>query len=575
IRGDPRGEVLLHTFLHGEEIAPLEALHDTLAVRQRVAQAALPRRDADFRLLARLPDLVEKGDELGVPAHGARELPLGELHRLRVRGEALRAPRIPGHEDEIARAGALGRDLEPVLRLEGDVLLRERHGLARGGDICAVERPVARVARPLPVVRFAAEVADTLRGRIDEPHVLDLHLRELEVLQAVEERRHAAAQAVLLAGGRALLEAPLDYVVPRAVGELRVDLPGDLVRDFLDRTCDVHARAGPGGQLLIARGGEKAVLHEVLLRGGVELESTLHAVVVRDDEPVRRHERGATAAEGHDGSHGLAREIGEGLRVAAEAHRLQAFGELRNLLRHPHAFVRTGGGGQKSEAEDEAETGFQEFLLEKMDTRAFLGNAGRQTRNYAPAERFSGRPYHRGRAPRRARSCGSRPPPGLGAARRGAGPSRRPRALALLRPDRGRGVRQEVPALRLRRSGGPRPSAFGARPGGGGRSPDGRDGGPRDERRRAPPRRPVHARLRGGGARLRDGGPRRARDRVGEPAGEPHAHRKPSEPLSLRPRGLHAGLLLRRAGSVGARDGGGHAAARAPRGARAAAARAP
>jgi hypothetical protein len=96
--------------------------------------------------------------------------------------------------------------------------------------------------------------------------------------------------------------------------------------------------------------------------------------MVRDDEPVRRDERRAAAAEGHDRSHRLAREIGESLRIASETHRPEALGELRDLLRHPHAFVPASGGRQKTENKDEIETGFQEFLLEKMAA---------QTSNYA------------------------------------------------------------------------------------------------------------------------------------------------------------------------------------------------
>src|SRR5664280_3848031 len=78
-------------------------------------------------------------------------------------------------------------------------------------------------------------------------------------------------------------------------------------------------------------------------------------------------------------------EVRERLGISAETHRLEPFGELRDLLRHPHAFFRARGGRQKGESKDEAETGFHEILLEKM----------RQTSDYAPKSPSSGRPYHR------------------------------------------------------------------------------------------------------------------------------------------------------------------------------------
>ncbi len=75
-------------------------------------------------------------------------------------------------------------------------------------------------------------------------------------------------------------------------------------------------------------------------------------MVVRHDETVRRDERRAAAAEGHDRSHRLAREVGESLRVAPEAHRVEAVGELRDLLGHPFPLVGARGGGEEEERED-------------------------------------------------------------------------------------------------------------------------------------------------------------------------------------------------------------------------------
>ena len=50
--------------------------------------------------------------------------------------------------------------------------------------------------------------------------------------------------------------------------------------------------------------------HEIALRGAVVLNRGVCAVVIRDDEALGRNERGRTAAEGDDGAHGIAGEVG-------------------------------------------------------------------------------------------------------------------------------------------------------------------------------------------------------------------------------------------------------------------------
>ena len=136
------------------------------------------------------------------------------LHVADFRGGAVAegAAGIAGHEDEVARVHALGRNLEDVRRVIRHVVLREVGRLAVLADVRAEVRPVAGVARPHPVVGLAAEVADAERRRVDEADVLDLHLRGAEVLRAFEERGHAAADAARLL---ALVDELLDVAVDR------------------------------------------------------------------------------------------------------------------------------------------------------------------------------------------------------------------------------------------------------------------------------------------------------------------------------------------------------------------------
>ena len=214
------------------------------------------------------------------------------------------------------------------------------------------------MAGPLPVVGLAAVVADPLRGGVDEADVVDLELGDLEVAEPLEEGGDAAAEAVLLAGRGPLLDPALDDVVALAVGQLRVDLPGDLVGDLLHGDRHPDAGAGAVRELLLAGPREEAVDDEVLLGGRVVLERALDAVVVRRDEPVGRDERGAAAAERDDRVHREAGQVGPDLRVAREAELLQAGGEVGDLLRHPHPLVGDDGErGEKGRHEDDGDDG--------------------------------------------------------------------------------------------------------------------------------------------------------------------------------------------------------------------------
>ena len=186
-------------------------------------------------------------------------------------------------------------------------------------------------------------------GAYDEPDVLDLQLADLVPLQPFEERRHRAAEAVLLACGGLRLDALVDDIVARPVGRLRVDVSHDGVRDILYGNRHVNARAGSAPELLCFRLGEEAVDHQVLFRLRVVLKCPLDAVVVRDDQSVRRHERRAAAAERDDGAHRESGQIGEGLRITGEPERREAVGKRRDLLGHPHPLVRDGRQGRKDE----------------------------------------------------------------------------------------------------------------------------------------------------------------------------------------------------------------------------------
>ena len=170
-------------------------------------------------------------------------------------------------------------------------------------------------------------------------------------------------------------------------GDLRVDLAGDLVGDVLDGHGHEDARARAVPELVGAGLREVAVDHQVALGLRVVLERALHAVVVRDDEPVGRHERGAAAAEGDDRPHRLAGQVREGLRVALEAHLLEAGGELRDLLGHPHAFVGERAGGEEHEDERENEASGTKRSRDSPLKSTWRPRRARKALDYAPQNR--------------------------------------------------------------------------------------------------------------------------------------------------------------------------------------------
>ena len=179
-----------------------------------------------------------------------RHTPLGRFLHLRVSLVPLRSSRVACHENQVPRLDAFRGDLEPVLRLERNIVLGKHSRFPILADVGAQKTPVSRVPRPSPVVRLPAEYANSVGGRVDQPHVLDLHLCNLEVLQSGEERRHIATLSTLLTRRDALLDPPLDQVVTLAVRRFRVDIPRDRAGDLGDGGSHKDARTRTIRQLV-------------------------------------------------------------------------------------------------------------------------------------------------------------------------------------------------------------------------------------------------------------------------------------------------------------------------------------
>src|SRR5437763_1772033 len=127
--------------------------------------------------------------------------------------------------------------------------------LAVLADVGAIERPVAGVARPHPVVGLAAEVADPFRRRVDESYVANLHLREAEVLRSFEHRCDATTNAAwFLAISDKLLLATRDLLIACAIVEfLAQQRAGHLIGDVFDFRRHRHARSWRGRQFVADR----------------------------------------------------------------------------------------------------------------------------------------------------------------------------------------------------------------------------------------------------------------------------------------------------------------------------------
>ncbi len=251
-----------------------------------------------------------------------------------------------GDHHEIAFAQRLVGDLEPGLGLVGHVLLGIGHGRAIGRDIGAVEAEIAGMARPLPVVGLAAEIADAARRSIDQPHVLDLELLLQEIGLPTEIGTDvAAAIGLLLAFGDQRLAVGLQPVVAiktrKLGGDALVHRRGH-VAQVLDH---IDARSRRGGQFVALGLGQKAIGQIVLPRLGIILDRAIDAVMVGGDQPLGADERGGAAAQRNNGIERRGLEIAKVRRRQLQPGRFQLVAQRRRLSRQPHALFGKHGGG--------------------------------------------------------------------------------------------------------------------------------------------------------------------------------------------------------------------------------------
>src|SRR5688572_6103897 len=142
-------------------------------------------------------------------------------------------------------------------------------GCARFSHVGAEECEVAGMARPTPVVDFAAVVADAGRGGVDEPNVAELELfDEVEAQGAVEALELATrAGAILFAARDALFLEPFERALAR---EIVLRIRESFVRAFRnvgELSRDEHAARGSDRAFVRSGSRREAELQEIFFGG--------------------------------------------------------------------------------------------------------------------------------------------------------------------------------------------------------------------------------------------------------------------------------------------------------------------
>ena len=222
----------------------------------------------------------------------------------------------------------------------------------------AEEGKVTAVARPHPVVHVAAVEAHHLRRRRHQAHIAELARLDEPILVSAHLGDQAAAHA-----GRGL--ALLHNLFLAEVERLEAGRVARGGADGLLHVCghidglggDEQVGAGAGPSLLRPGAGKEAVAEPVIGVVGDKLQRALCAVVVGDDEAIRRDKRGAAAAQVDDGVERRLGEVGQLRCGELEAERLHLLGAGRELCGEPHALIgrslRDGDCERKKGAERE------------------------------------------------------------------------------------------------------------------------------------------------------------------------------------------------------------------------------
>ena len=276
-----------------DQVGALDPLDRATVVLDRVAQAEDLVGVLDLQLRVALPGRGQQVDPLLVALDDRRQLRLlPVLDRVGLAVAECRAGVAEDH-GEVALFMTARVEREELLRLEGHVLRAEVGGLAVRADVGAQEGEVAAVARPLEVIRVAAEVADRLRRDVDHARVAQDEIGVEVIARPAEHLDDLRPDALRLAPAGGLLgefrRPRRDRAAALGVRHPRRHRPDDLRRHVLELLRDAHAVA-LGRGLLGARLGEESVGDVIILRRARRRHRAEGNVVVGEDESLGRDE---------------------------------------------------------------------------------------------------------------------------------------------------------------------------------------------------------------------------------------------------------------------------------------------
>ena len=236
---------------------------------------------------------------------------------------------MSGNEHQLARARPREINFQMVRRpCRLAVLVRAQNG--------EVERP----ARKLEVIGIAAERRDIGFRREHQPHVVvALVLIEKILASLIEghglafERAFARARPRLLAGLFEGGQCALARIVGGLVGNSRDGL-GHGRGDVFSRHQNVrHLGLAPAFVLGRCRG--EAVLQQAVLLRGQLAQAGFHAVMIGENQSLRRYERGRAVGQPDRGEPHVIQPRGGDI---GPVRLLDGLG--RKIIEGPHAFVR-------------------------------------------------------------------------------------------------------------------------------------------------------------------------------------------------------------------------------------------
>src|SRR6185295_12819864 len=327
--GDLRLDLLLLLRLGLEQRIDVQRVELLALHLQRVLQSVQWHFGDVASLIAGLRELQQAPAQLRATQQRQWQIDIPQRLQLRHREQALCGARVAGDEYRLVHRRT--REVDPQeIRCCGGlaILVRAQH------------RHVEAPARELEVVRVAAELRDAVLGREHEAHVVVALVLVQPVLPALVEVHRIALQRagllVLLARLLARLLELGERLLARVVGALvveafrrRVHLRRDvLVRD--EHIGDLLLAAN----LLLAALGEKAIVAQALVLGRMLIETAPRAMEIREDQPVRRNERGGAVRQADRREPYLVEPRGREVYAVALLHE-----RGRRVVKRPHAFI--------------------------------------------------------------------------------------------------------------------------------------------------------------------------------------------------------------------------------------------